>query len=205
MVVQGEEYLSPEDLHADPIVQFGRWYEDAQKTNIALPHAMALATATPQGRPSVRMVLLQSFDEEGFAFFTNYASRKGDELAANPRAALLFHWEPLRRQVRLEGRVEKLSPRDSDAYFRSRPDGAQLGAWASPQSQVIADRAVLEDRLGQERQRLGDAPLPRPPFWGGYRLLPDRIEFWVSRASRLHDRLLYSRRQTTWQTERLAP
>ncbi|NKB68864.1 MAG: pyridoxamine 5'-phosphate oxidase [Candidatus Latescibacteria bacterium] len=205
MVVQGEEYLSPQDLDADPFVQFGRWFKEAQQSAMALPHAMALSTATPEGRPSSRMVLLQSFDERGFAFFTNYDSRKGEELAANPWAALLFHWEPLRRQVRLEGRVEKLTAEESDAYFHSRPDGAQLGAWASPQSQIIDSRTVLEERLAQEEQRLGNAPLPRPPFWGGYRLVPDCCEFWVSRASRLHDRLLYSRAEDGWQLQRLAP
>jgi pyridoxamine 5'-phosphate oxidase len=167
---------------------------------------MTLATATPLGRPSARMVLLRGADERGFSFFTNYESRKARELEANPYAALVFFWHELERQVRIEGRVERVSPDESDRYFHSRPRGARIGAWASPQSQVIAGREVLESRYSESENRHPDETIPRPANWGGYRLIPDSIEFWQGRPNRLHDRLRYTLRPgRSWLIERLAP
>ena len=167
------------------------------------PEAMAVATATSDGRPSVRMVLLKGFDEQGFVFFTGYESRKGGELATNPRAALLFYWDPLGRQVRIEGPVERVAEAESDAYFRSRPRGAQISASVSPQSRVVESRAGLE-ALAAELEVRGDE-IPRPPAWGGFRLAPQTYEFWQHRANRLHDRLRYRREDGDWVLERLAP
>jgi pyridoxamine 5'-phosphate oxidase len=167
---------------------------------------MTLATATPDGRPSARVVLLRGHDENGFVFFTNYGARKGDELATNPRAALVFYWPEIDRQIRIEGRVERATPQESDAYFQSRPRGSQLGAWASPQSEVIASREVLEARLHEVEARYPEGPVPRPPFWGGFRVVPDSIEFWQEGPSRLHDRLRYVRLASGgWRLERLSP
>ena len=167
---------------------------------------MALSTVGPGGRPAVRMVLLSSFDERGFVFHTNYRSRKGEEIAASPRVALVLWWEPLARQVRLEGRAEKTGFEESDAYFAGRPRGSQLGAWASEQSAVIPDRASLEERLREAERRYAGGPVPRPPHWGGYRVVPDAIEFWEGRESRLHDRVRYQRVEGGgWRVERLAP
>jgi pyridoxamine 5'-phosphate oxidase len=198
--------LSEADVDADPLRQFEMWLQEAAAANLPEPNAMTLATATPDGQPSARMVLLKGFDASGFTFFTNYESRKGRELAANPRAALLFFWPQLQRQVRIEGTVERVSESESDAYFRSRPLGSRLSAWASAQSEVIADRAVLEERVRDLMQRFPDGDVPCPPYWGGYRVRPVTIEFWQGRPDRLHDRLRYQRVQPEgWCIERLSP
>ena len=194
--------LAEADVDADPVVQFGRWFEQAEQAGLLEPTAMTLATATPDGRPSARMVLLRGFDERGFCFYTNYDSRKGAELAANPRAALVFWWGELERQVRIEGRVERTSRADSEAYFSSRPPGSQLSAAASPQSRVVPARAVLERRVAELAT---GAPVPLPDFWGGYRLTHQVVEFWQGRPNRLHDRLRYRRAADGWKIERLAP
>ncbi|HWD47907.1 MAG TPA: pyridoxamine 5'-phosphate oxidase [Actinomycetota bacterium] len=198
------EALAEADVDADPVVQFGRWFEQATQAGLLEPSAMTLATATPDGRPSARMVLLRGFDERGFCFYTNYESRKGAELAANPLAALVFWWGPLERQVRIEGRVTPTSRAESEAYFHSRPPGSQLSAAASPQSQVI-DRATLERRVAELATSLPDGMVPLPDFWGGYRLTPEVVEFWQGRPNRLHDRLRYRRAGDAWVIERLAP
>jgi len=192
-------------LVPDPFGQFRRWLDDAVLARLNEPTAFALATADAGAVPSVRMVLLKSFDTRGFVFATNYESRKGADLEANPRAAICFHWEPLGRQVRIAGAVERTSAADSDVIHESRPRGARLAAWASPQSRPIADRAWLEERVRQ-LAGLHPGPVPRPPFWGGYRLHPDRFEFWQGGAHRLHDRFVYVLRQAGgWRIERLAP
>lgn len=190
----------------DPLAFFARWYQEAESAGMVEPAAMALATAAAYGEPSVRIVLLRKFDSRGFVFFTNYLSRKGDELAANPRAALAIHWAELQRQVRIEGSVEKVSPEESDAYFRSRPHGHQLGALVSEQSQVVADREVLERLLADLTRKYADKEVPRPDHWGGYRVIPHTIEFWQGRENRLHDRLRFRRQlDGSWLRERLAP
>jgi len=189
----------------DPIARFAEWYERALSVEKPLPNAVALATATRSGRPSARMVLLKDFDAQGFVFFTNYRSRKGQELARNGRGTLLFYWGNLARQVRVEGRIVKVARRESGDYFATRPRGSQLSAWASSQSRVIAGRAVLEQRMSELARRYPDR-VPCPPYWGGYRLLPEAIEFWQSREDRLHDRILYRRtRSGGWTIQRLAP
>jgi len=193
-------------MNPDPIVQFRRWFDEAASAELPLPNAMTLATATPDGKPSARVVLLKGVDERGFVFFTNYRSRKGRELASNPLAAAVLYWEELHRQVRIEGNVEALGPGESDAYFRTRPRGARLGAWASPQSSVIPARGLLERRMKELKGRFSGRSIPRPRHWGGYRLRPASIEFWQGRANRLHDRLLYVRRRDgSWRVQRLAP
>lgn len=192
------------DLDPDPLRQFERWFAAAREAGLPVPEAMALATATRDGRPSARMVLLKGADERGFAFHTNYESRKGGELAANPRAALLFHWQPLGRQVRVEGAVERLSVAESEAYFRTRPLGSRLAAWASPQSRPLADRAELERLYAEAVERFGE-DVPLPPSWGGLRLLPDAYEFWQHGDDRLHDRIRYERAGSGWSRTRLAP
>jgi pyridoxamine 5'-phosphate oxidase len=198
-----ERPLDASDLDRDPLRQFAAWFEEAGAAGMRAPEATALATTAADGRPSVRMVLLKGFDERGFVFFTGYESRKGAELAANPRAALLFYWDPLGRQVRIEGPVERVSEAESDAYFASRPRGAQISASVSPQSRVVESRAHLEAAAAELEAR-GDE-LPRPPSWGGFRLAPETYEFWQHRANRLHDRLRYRREDDRWVLERLAP
>ncbi|HKO83557.1 MAG TPA: pyridoxamine 5'-phosphate oxidase [Actinomycetota bacterium] len=199
------EALAEADVDADPVVQFGRWFEQAEQAGLLEPTAMTLATATPDGRPSARMVLLRGFDERGFCFYTNLESRKGVELAANPRAALVFWWGELERQVRIEGPVAPTSRAESEAYFHSRPPGSQLSAAASPQSRVIQDRAVLERRVAELAADSADGQVPLPDFWGGYRLTHEVVEFWQGRPNRLHDRLRYRRAGDGWKIERLAP
>jgi len=197
--------LSENRVERDPVTQFAQWYERAQAAVKPLPDAVALATATRSGQPSLRVVLLKSFDAHGFVFYTNYRSRKGRELARNPHAALLFYWGELAHQVRIEGRVEKLPARESDAYFATRPRGSQLAAWASPQSAVITGRGPLERRVAAFARKYPDG-VPRPPHWGGYRLVPVAFEFWQGGEDRLHDRVLYRRtRGGRWRIERLAP
>jgi pyridoxamine 5'-phosphate oxidase len=197
--------LREADVDPDPIVQFQRWFADARATGDPLPEAMNLATATRTGIPSARMVLLKGVDARGFVFFTNHESQKGKDLAENPRAALVFYWAKLGRQVRVSGTVSRVSSEESDAYFRNRPLESRLSAAASPQSAVIPSRDVLEKRV-EELRRQYDGDVPRPSFWGGYRVSPESIEFWLHRENRLHDRLRYTREPSgTWRLERLAP
>jgi pyridoxamine 5'-phosphate oxidase len=195
--------LAEAQADPDPLRQFERWFEDALRAKLPLPNAMTLATASG-GAPTARIVLLKGIDGGGFVFYTNYRSRKGQEIEAKSTACLLFLWSDLERQVRIEGEVEKVSARDSDEYFVTRPLGARLSAWASNQSEGVASREVLEKAMEEARRRHGNNP-PRPPHWGGYRLLPRAIEFWQGRADRLHDRLLYERAGAGWKIKRLAP
>lgn len=197
--------LMEDNAPADPIALFGDWYSAAQQADMIEPTAMTLATVDASGRPSARIVLLKGMDADGFRFYTNYRSRKGDALAANPWAALVFWWESEERQVRVEGAVHKLEAAVSDAYFSRRSRASRLGAHASPQSQVIADRATLEHRVEDVEARFADTDVERPAHWGGYALVPDMIEFWQARRSRLHDRLRYQRDNDGWRIERLAP
>ena len=199
--------LTETDVDASPVTQFKRWLGEAVKAELSEPTAMTLATVGEDGLPAARIVLLKGIGAEGFLFFTNYGSRKGRELAANPRAALLFHWVELERQVRVEGEVSKASVADSDAYFASRPPLSRIGAWASPQSDPIPDRDWLEREFSAAQERFAANPdsIPRPPHWGGYRLLPTMVEFWQGRDSRLHDRIRYRREDGHWRIERLAP
>ena len=191
----------------DPIRQFAAWYDDAVAAGVPEPEAMTLATATPAGRPSARVVLLRGFDARGFCFYTNYGSHKGRELTANPHAALTFHWPDLERQIRIEGCVERTTAAESDEYFRTRPSTSRIGAWSSPQSEVISDRGSLEALFARFRaDHPDDSAIPRPPNWGGFRVVPERIEFWQGRPSRLHDRLRFRRdADGAWILERLAP
>jgi pyridoxamine 5'-phosphate oxidase len=189
----------------DPWKLFSSWFEIAQKTKILEPNAMILSTVTEDGQPTSRVVLLKDFDHRGLIFFTNYLSQKGEQLANNPRASILFWWEPLQRQTRIEGEVVKIDVEESDTYFQSRPYGSCLGAWVSEQSQTIADRTVLEKRQIEFEKTFADGKVTRPDHWGGYRLIPNKFEFWQGRSNRLHDRLLYKMKQDTWTRVRLAP
>jgi pyridoxamine 5'-phosphate oxidase len=197
--------LHESDLAPDPVEQFSAWLSDAFEADIVEPYAMTLATATPEGMPSARIVLLRGFDERGFVFYTNYEGRKGEELASNPRAALVFYWDSLQRQVRVEGDVSKLPESESDAYFASRPRGSRLGAWASAQSEVLGRREALEERVEELERKYSGEEVPRPPFWGGFRVRHERVEFWQGRESRLHDRLSYARSGDVWEITRLQP
>jgi pyridoxamine 5'-phosphate oxidase len=198
--------LLEKDVNPNAILQFGTWWQEALNSDIDEVNAMTLATASADGVPAARIVLLKGYDERGFVFFTNYESFKGMQLAENPRACLVFFWKELERQVRVTGLVEKVSTEESDLYFNSRPEGSRIGAWASPQSQVIANREWLEERENKFRTEFGSQPLKRPAHWGGYRIKPISVEFWQGRPSRLHDRLLYTlQSDNTWTIERLAP
>ena len=197
--------LDEGDAAADAIEQFSRWWADAIKSEIDEVNAMTLATSTADGKPSARIVLLKDYDETGFVFFTNYASNKGKQLETNPYAALIFFWKELERQVRIEGTVEKIDDVQSNEYFFSRPVGSRIGAWASPQSEIIENRSVLDKNTEKYNQLFGEV-IPRPLYWGGYRVIPSSIEFWQGRINRLHDRLLYTKQHSgAWKMERLAP
>ncbi len=191
--------------NSDPFALFKKWFRAAEKAGESLPEAMALATATRDGHPSARVVLNRGVSRGGFVFFTNYNSRKAADLAGNPRAAIVFHWPTLERQVRIEGRARKLTRRESDAYFQTRPRESRLSAWASPQSATIPGRSFLADEFARAQARFGDGRIPCPPFWGGYRIVADCIEFWQGQPHRLHDRVVYRRKRNTWKILRLAP
>jgi pyridoxamine 5'-phosphate oxidase len=199
------ESLDEKTIDRDPIKQFQVWFNDAFAAGLPMPEAMTLATATPDGKPSARMVLLKQVDGDGFVFFTNYRSAKAEQLDANPYAALVFYWAKLDRQVRVEGSVVRTSAQESCDYFKTRPRESQIGAWASEQSQAIASRDVLEQRARELEALYLDREVDCPEYWGGYRLKPERIEFWKSRVGRLHDRILYQREATGWSITRLAP
>lgn len=201
------EALSEEDVQPDPFRQFDRWWAEALRADIEEVNAMALSTASPDGFPSARIVLLKGYDDNGFVWYTNYESRKGKELALNPKACLLFFWKELERQVRIEGICAPVSSAESDIYFNSRPEGSRIGAWASPQSRPISSRGVLDQQLTEVSERFSQSPIYRPPHWGGFRLVPSSMEFWQGRISRLHDRIVYQRQQTGdgWKLTRLAP
>ena len=201
-----QDTLSKSQVDENPIVQFGTWMNEAISSTLVIePNAMTLITSTPDGKPSARVVLLKSFDNEGFVFYTNYESRKGHELNVNPHACIVFDWHVMERQVRIEGIVKKVSPEESDRYFNSRPKSSQLGAWISPQSTFIDNRQELDDRRINIENQFKDKIITRPPNWGGYVLMPHTIEFWQGRQSRLHDRLIYIKTDVTWILRRLAP
>lgn len=200
-----KQSLSEADVDANPLSQFEKWWLEATSSHVDEVNAMVLATSDKNGRPSARTVLLKGISDEGFIFFTNYNSRKAAEIHENPRAALVFFWKELERQVRIEGIIKKVSEADSEAYFRSRPPESQIGAWVSPQSSVIPSRSFLEDEQHRFEEKFSDGDIPKPPFWGGYVVIPESVEFWQGRPGRLHDRLLYTRKETEWMIGRLAP
>ena len=193
------------ELAPAPVDQFRRWFESAKRARMYQPNAFQLATCSTEGRPAVRTLLLKGYDARGFLYYTNYESRKGRELAGNPQAMMLFFWNEMHRQVRIEGRVDKLTAEESARYFHSRPRGSQVGAWASHQSSVIKDRAELEQRVAEYEKKFAGSEVPLPPYWGGFRLVPDQFEFWQGRAFRLHDRFIYRRTENDWRIVRLAP
>ena len=197
--------LDVQETAEDPIQQFRNWFEEALKAEIPEPSAMIVSTSTPDGRPSARVLLLKDITANGFVFFTNYNSRKGQEIEKNPFASFTFFWSELERQVRIEGKLEKTDAQRSDEYFQSRPRGSQLGAWASPQSEEIPDRGVLETKEKELQEKFQGKEVPRPEHWGGYELKPNRLEFWQGRQSRLHDRIVYERTNQQWSRKRLAP
>lgn len=197
--------LSENELAIEPLAQFQSWFDNALDSGLPEPNAMHLSTVSAEGRPSSRIVLLKELDDEGFVFYTNYHGKKGRDLAVNPFASLTFFWVDLERQVRIEGKVAKVSGQESDKYFAVRPRGSQIGAWVSHQSEIIPSRDVLEQKQKEYEQNFADQEVPRPPHWGGYRLVPDRVEFWQGRPSRLHDRLMYNLREGEWTVSRLAP
>ncbi len=197
--------LSESGVSSNPFNQFGLWFDEASKSGFIDSTAMSLSTASKDGKPSARMVLLKKFDESGFEFFTNYESRKGKDLKENPQACLLFYWDKLERQVRIEGRVEKVSKKESEDYFATRPFKSRLGAWASHQSTVIESRTVIIKEFVKYFMKYGSKNTPLPPYWGGYRLIPDAFEFWQGRTNRLHDRILYTKKKDNWEIKRLAP
>lgn len=198
--------LDQKSVNENPFVQFDKWFSDAIKAKIDFYEAMTLGTVSPEGQPSARVVLLKHFDEKGFVFYTNYNSRKANELDTSGLASLLFFWPDLNRQVRIEGSVEKVSEVESDTYFHSRPKGSRIGAWASPQSEKISVRKDLAEKVAEIKRKFSGEKIPRPDFWGGYRVIPTKIEFWQARADRLHDRILYERKESNeWRISRLAP
>lgn len=204
-----EEYRSGElhenEIKENPFQQFEIWMQDAINNKTIEPNAMAVATSTPDGKPSIRVVLLKELTDDGFVFFTNYNSRKGHEIDSNPNAAIVFDWHVMERQVRIEGTIKKVSNEESDAYFNSRPEGSKIGAWVSPQSQVVNGREELDKLQQQTEQRFAGKSIPRPPHWGGYIVIPATIEFWQGRPSRLHDRIRYTKTTKGWKIDRLAP
>lgn len=197
--------LDEANVSRDAITEFARWFEEAVKAEVQEPNAMTLASVSPDGAPSARIVLLKGFDERGFIFFTDYRSQKGTELQQNPRAALVFYWPELERQVRITGATTLIDREESEAYFRTRPRGSRISAWVSHQSQVIASRKLLEDRVPELESMYPADDVPLPPYWGGFRVLPATVEFWQGRTSRLHDRIRYTRSGNSWRIERLSP
>lgn len=197
--------LDEKDVDANPVIQFSKWFREAVDAKVNEPNAMTLSTATIDGKPSSRILLLRNFNEEGFVFYTNYKSRKGEEISRNPNAALLFFWPELERQVRIEGILTKQTAEESDLYFSSRPRASKLGAWTSAQSKVVASRKVLDEEYEKISKKYPDEQVPRPEYWGGYVLRPQSVEFWQGRPGRLHDRILYTEQNKSWKIERLAP
>ena len=200
-----KQMLDKTDVNTDPVLQFEKWFKEAVDAKVNEPNAMSISTVSAEGKPSSRIVLLRNFDQDGFVFYSNYNSRKGMEIHANPYASLLFFWPELERQVRIEGVLKKQSPEESNLYFNSRPRESKLGAWTSEQSKKIESRAVLDRAYAENEKKYPGNEVPRPAFWGGYVLIPESIEFWQGRASRLHDRILYSREGKSWKIDRLSP
>lgn len=204
-----EEYrkgeLHESEMLADPLEQFKVWMDDAINSHLSEPNAMAVATSTPDGKPSIRVVLLKEVNERGFVFYTNYRSRKGREIEKNPQASIVFDWHPIERQVRIEGKVLKVSAEESDRYFDSRPEGSKIGAWVSPQSEIVENREALDKMQEETERRFEGKTIVRPPHWGGYIVIPEVVEFWQGRPSRLHDRVAYCKTEDGWQMKRMAP